>query len=289
MSAKERKGIVQMAICAVLWSISGVFIKMIPWNALVLAGFRSLIGASVLALYLLLSHRRFILTKRSLRLALTIPLTSICFMFANKLTTAANAIVLQYTAPVFLLIYEWFFHQKRFRMMDYLAVFLTMLGVALFFFDQLEGGAVLGNILAIFAGAAFAGTMFCVATVDEDARLNGLMQGHTLTALIGVPFLFVFGAPVGLQSLGALAVLGIFQLGLAYVLYGLAATNSTPLALTLLAALEPILNPVWVALFVGEVPGPTALAGGVLVLVSVTLWCVWDVRGKNQTARAQTI
>ena len=287
MQPSERKGIAQMALCAVLWSISGVLIKLVPWNALILAGARSLIGSAVIFLYIALSRRRFVLNRGTLRLAVMIPAMSISFVFANKMTTAANAIVLQYTAPVFLLGYEWLFHGKRFRRGDYIAVVLTMAGVALFFFDQLAGGALWGNLLAIVAGAFFAATLFCSGTVNENERLNGLAQGHLLTALVGLPFLLAYPAPASAPALLALGVLGVLQLGIPYVLYGLAASHCAPLALTLLAALEPILNPVWVFLFVGEAPGRTALLGGVLVFVSVTLWCIWDARQKACAAPLQ--
>ncbi len=285
MIVMERKSIIQMALCAMLWSIAGVFIKLIPWNGMVIAGVRSLICAAVFIVYMAVTRRRFVFNAATLRLAVTVPATCLCFMMANKLTTAANAIVLQYIAPVFLIAYESVFHHKRFRKGDYIAVLCTMAGVALFFLDQLKGGALLGNVLAILAGAFFAGTMFTVAGTDENGRLSGLLQGHALTALIGLPFLFVYGAQPSATATVAILVLGVFQLGIPYILYGLAASGCTPLALTLLAALEPILNPLWVFLFIGEAPGRTALLGGLLVIASVTLWCIWDVRAKAALAK----
>jgi drug/metabolite transporter (DMT)-like permease len=281
MISMERKSIIQMTLCAVLWSIAGLFIKLVPWNGMVIAGVRSLICAAVFILYMAVTRRRFVFTRATLRLALTIPATSLCFMMANKMTTAANAIVLQYVAPVFLIAYESVFHHKRFRKGDYVAVLCTMAGVALFFLDQLKGGAVVGNILAVLAGAFFAATMFTIGGVNEEGRMSGLLQGHLMTALIGLPFLFVYGAQPTPTALIAILVLGVLQLGIPYILYGLAAGGCTPLALTLIAALEPILNPLWVFLFIGEAPGRTALFGGLLVIVSVTLWCVWDVKTKG--------
>ena len=286
MVATQRKSILQMTLCAVMWSIAGVFIKQIPWNAMVIAGIRSLIAALIFFGYIKISHHRLIFNRNTVRLAVTVPATCICFMLANKLTTAANAIVLQYTAPVFLITYEFLFHKQRFRGGDYWAVALTMAGVTLFFFDQLAGGAVAGNLLAILAGAFFAGTMFNIATMDEDARINGLMQGHLLTALIGLPFLLVYDTPLSFVAVSSVLILGVFQLGIPYILYGLAAGGCSALALTLLAALEPILNPLWVFLFIGERPGRTALFGGLLVLVSVTLWCIWDARQKTKNIPA---
>ncbi|HNW87318.1 MAG TPA: DMT family transporter [Candidatus Limiplasma sp.] len=289
MKSTERKGILQMALCSVLWSISGVFIKLIPWNGLVLSGIRSLICALVFAVYLIATRRPFILNPKTLRLAVLNGLMCTLFVLANKLTTAANAIVLQYTAPVFLLLFETVFRKKRFRAGDYLAVALTMTGIALFFFDKLDSGALLGNLLAIVAGALFAATMLAVETLDENARLSGLAQGHFLAALVSVPFLLHYGAPMVGYALPAILILGIFQLGIPYILYGLAASHCAPLTLTLLAALEPILNPVWVFLFVGEAPGSTALFGGVLVIVSVTLWCIWDAKQKARSVAAANL
>lgn len=287
MISMNRKSIIQMALCAVMWSIAGVFIKMIPWNGMVIAGIRSLICSLVFVVYMLATRRRFVISAATLRLAIMVPATSLCFMMANKLTTAANAIVLQYIAPVFLIAYESFFHKKRFRGGDYIAVLFTMAGVTLFFLDQLKDGALLGNVLAILAGAFFAGTMFTIAGTDENGRLSGLLQGHLLTALIGLPFVFVFGAQLTATAVTSVLILGVFQLGIPYILYGLAASGCSPLALTLLAALEPILNPLWVFLFIGEAPGRTALFGGLLVIVSVTLWCVWDARLKSKTVAVQ--
>ena len=284
MVIMQQKSTLQMALCAIMWSSAGILIKLVPWNAMVIAGIRSLICAGVFALYMAVARRRFVISAATLRLALTVPATCLCFMLANKMTSAANAIVLQYTAPVFLLLYSYLFQKQRFRGGDYLAVLCTMVGVGLFFLDQLSGGAIYGNLLAIAAGACFAGTMYCTATVDEDARLSGLMQGHLLTALIGLPFLLVYDTAFTPSAMLAVLILGVFQLGIPYILYGLAASGCTPLALTLLAALEPILNPIWVFLFVGEAPGRTALIGGAVVLVSVSLWCIWDARLKSGAA-----
>ena len=176
------------------------------------------------------------------------------------------------------------FRHKRFRKGDYLAVLLTMAGVTLFFMDQLAGGALVGNILGICAGAFFAGTMFSVEGITENERLSGLAQGHLLTAVIGIPFMFLYPTPFHLTAVSSILILGIFQLGIPYILYGLAASHCTPLMLTLLAAIEPVLNPVWVYLFVGEAPGKTALFGGVLVILSITLWCIWDTRQHKKLA-----
>lgn len=273
-----RRGVAYMAITAVLWSIGGVFIKMIPWHPMVLAGLRGLVAALVMALCQVLSKNRIRFDRKTTVQALFVCGTAISFIIANKLTTAANAIVLQYTAPIFLLLYSGLIRRQRFRPGDYVVVAATVGGIALFFFDQLSGGGMIGNLIGVLSGMGFAGTMIVTAGATDERRVNGLMQGHFFTALVGLPFVFFFPPTLGALPVAALFILGIFQLGLPYVLFAKAAGVCSALTCTLLSALEPMLNPVWVFLYNGEAPGPTALLGGAIVVASVTLWCVYDAR-----------
>ncbi|MDO4572943.1 MAG: DMT family transporter [Clostridia bacterium] len=268
----------QMLLCALLWSLGGLFIKLSPWHGLVLAGGRSLLAALVLAAYLIARRRPFLLNRRTLGVAVTLSGTFFSCVMATKLTTAANAIVLQYSVPVFILLYGTLFQRKRFRLADWLVVPVTLGGVALFFFDQLDGGRLLGNLIGLLAALFFTGCFLTSEAAGEDERMNGIFQGQLLTALIGLPFAFVFGMELSLPAIGGAAVLGILQIGLPYILYALALRGCPPLACSLLAVIEPLLNPVWVALFYGETPGPFALAGGLVVIAAVTLWCVYNER-----------
>ncbi|NLB90130.1 MAG: EamA family transporter, partial [Clostridiales bacterium] len=278
MRPTAKHGALEMALCAVLWSISGVFIKQIPWNPMVIAGFRALLAAGVLFIYMKVKKFPFIVSYRVFVIGSFLCMNNFLIMAANKLTTAANAIVLQYTAPVFLLIYEAFINRQPIRKGDVIAVTVTLSGIILFFFDQLAPGAMLGNILAVLAGVAFAGMMASTGGVTNHTRMSGLVAGQLATAVIGIPFIFFFGAPLTFPAVGSILVLGIFQVGIPYILYNLATQTCSPIACSLLAALEPILNPVWVFLFVGEIPGKTALWGGVLVVLSISCWSIWDYR-----------
>jgi len=280
------KGVSYMAACAVLWSTAGVLIKLLPWNPMVIAGLRSLIAAGAVGVYFLARRERPVFSRRTLAIALSVSLTFFCFMAANKLTTAANAIVLQYSAPVFLLIYEAAFKKQKFHWMDYLVVALTLGGIALFFLDQLDAGSLLGNIIAIFAGITFAAMFISSGGVTQTVRMSGILQGHLIAAIVGIPMLLFFDTPFTAQSWLVILFLGIFQLGIPYVLYALAAKNCPPLTCTLISALEPLLNPLWVFLFVGEKPGIWALIGGAVVIVSITGWCVWDGKRKGEEVPA---
>ena len=126
---KEQIGILQMVACAVLWSTAGIFIKLLPWNGFAVASLRSLIAGITIAVYMGYKRYPFVFNRRTLLAGVLAGFTYVCFALANKLTTAANAIVLQFTAPVFILIYSGLFFRQKIRRAD-LAVVLIVLGVA---------------------------------------------------------------------------------------------------------------------------------------------------------------
>lgn len=275
MSPKN-KAIVQMLICATLWSTGGIFIKLIPWHPMAIAGWRSLVAVLVVMAFLKIRKMPFRINRHAVINGVLMSLTFLCFVVANKLTTAANAIVLQFTAPVFLMVYSVILFKEKFRKADALAVLLTLGGISLFFFDQLQPGFLLGNCIAVVAGACMAGMYLSVGRADEPTRMGGMMLGHLFTAAVGIPFTFFTDTPVSTVPVLCILGLGIIQLGIPYILLILSSENCPPLACSLLGAMEPLLNPVWVFLFNGEAPGVFALIGGVVVIASVTIWCIWQ-------------
>ena len=281
-----------MVVTAIMWSIGGIFIKLISWNPFLIAGVRSVISGSILAVYMAKSHVSFKLNRYSFLAGIGLGFSATLFTIANKLTTAANAIVLQYTAPIFILILlAVFFHQKMVKR-EVVVVLITMIGMVLFFFDQLSPGNILGNIFGILAGI-FLALMFVMVGKggdDDGTRMSGILIAHSITFLIGVPtgLIATFMAagsgvlegaaatsPLGLEIL-YVVILGVFQLGIPYVLYGIASKDCPPLACSLIGMLEPLLNPVWVAIFIGEVPGMFALVGAVIIIGTVTWWCIQE-------------
>ncbi len=261
-----------MLICAALWSTAGIFIKQIPWNPFAIAGARSAVAAIVAAVYIRARRLPFLINRRTLLPAAFMAATYICFVAANKLTTAANAIVLQFTSPVFILLVSAVFLKKRFSRGDVLAVVFTLLGISLFFFDQLSPGRMFGNVVGILAGAAMAVMYVTTGEVNEAERMNAVFLAQVFTLLVGLPF-FVLTKPVlSFTPLLCIVLLGVFQLGLPYILYAEALEQCTPLACCLLGAIEPLLNPLWVLIFDGEKPGVFALAGGAVVIVTIVVW-----------------
>lgn len=282
---KQRIAIMQMTLCATLWSIAGIFIKLIDWNPFAIAGVRSLFAALAVAAYMLAAKQKIIVSKAVLINMVFLVGTFLSFVSANKLTTAANAIVLQYTSPVFIVILSALFLRQRFRLSDIITVTVALGGISIFFIESLDQGQLLGNMLGILAGVFMACMFIAVGKTDKEEKMSGILFGHLLTALIGVPFLFFSNNTISKVSVSSIIILGILQLGVPYILFGLASEHCPPLACCLIAAVEPLLNPVWVLIFDGERPGVCSVIGGIIVISAVTVQCI--LQDKYAALRAE--
>ena len=271
---KKTKAMLLMIVCAVLWSTAGIFIKLINWNPFIISGLRGLISAAVLAIYMESQGIHIKVRRNSIMAAIGLGGSATLFTVANKLTTAANAIVLQFTNPVFILIIFAVFFGRKLKRYDIITVIVIMAGIALFFFDQLTPGRLAGNLLGIAAGILLAVMYVFTGESGEDDDLR----------MTGIPFMVIYTPEaVTMTEILAILALGIFQLGLAYVLYCIASKDCKPLACSLIGALEPLLNPVWVFIFDGEAPGIFALTGGAVVIATICIWCVLDSRNEVKT------
>ena len=283
---KENRAMIEMLTCAALWSIAGIFMKLIPWNGFAVASIRSLIAGLTFVVYMLVSRCRFIFNKKTILSGILTGCVYTCFAVANKLTTAANAIVLQFTSPVFIVIFSAIFFGQKIKRNDMYVVVATLIGIALFFFDQLQPGYILGNIVAIAAGIFMAGMFMVVGNLEGDQRFSAVLVGQIFTFLVGLPFVIATKPEFTTTATVSILILGIFQLGTSYILYVRASKYCPPLACCLLSALEPLLNPVWVFLFNGERPGFFALVGAVIVVVSITVWCIADQKSEKNEINA---
>ena len=284
----KRKAILQMLICATLWSTGGIFIKLIPWNSFVIAGWRSLVSFGTVMFFLRLFKIKYKFGRSSVIMGIFMCLTFFAFVTANKLTTAANAIVLQFTAPLFIMAFSAVLFHEKFRRADIAAVLISLCGIALFFFDRLKGGYLLGNIVAILSGVFMAIMYISIGKADEESRMGGMLLGHLFTAAVGIPVTFFVSTPVSAGAILCILALGVIQLGIPYILLTLSSKNCPPLACSLLGAIEPLLNPVWVFLFNGEAPGAFSLAGGFVVIVTITLWCIWQNKHPSSKSEADS-
>ena len=188
------------------------------------------------------------------------------------MTTAANAIVLQYIAPAFVMIISVLFLKQKLKKMEVVVVASTFVGIVLFFMDEIDFGGMIGNLIAICSGLFMAIMFVFNGRLNLDARMTGILIAHLLTAIVGLPIGFMtYETNIIIQDIVLILILGIVQLGVPYVLYALAASKISPLSCSLIGMIEPLLNPLWVALFYGEVPGIFALIGGIVVITSVII------------------
>lgn len=267
MMNDQTKGNLYILLTALLWSTGGILIKFIPGSAIAINGARSLVALVFFILYkrgIKIKTNRYILAA-----ALCLVLTNLLYVTANKMTTAANAIVLQYTAPIFVLIWNGIYHKERPDKRQTAVVLMAFLGMVLFFFDQLDGGQFMGNLIAIGAGLAFSGVFF-INSLPEASSEDSSMIAFFISFVISIPFLKEVGY-MDQRALLALLILGVFQVGLAYVLFAKGAKLTSPVSASLIGLLEAILNPVWVFLIYGEKVGKFALLGAVIILLAV-IW-----------------
>lgn len=280
------RGILEVLLGSALWSIAGIFMKQIPWSGFAIAGLRSLLAGSVAAAYMAIRKERFSICAKSVFGAVMLCATMVLFSVANKMTTAANAIVLQYTSPIWVMILSAVFLKEKTCKADKLAVILSFAGIALFFADGLSAGNMLGNVIALGSGLTFSCYYLSLGDCGENVRMSTIVMANALTFLIGIPFLLTTQPVFTGRIVLYLVILGIFQLGIPYILLAHGAGWCSPLVCSLLGALEPLLNPVWVAIFDGEKPGIVALFGGIIVIVTIVVWTIYKEK-KAQTEAAE--
>jgi len=256
-----------LVLTAVLWSTSGLMIKMVRWNPVALAGTRSVFAAILMWGY----TKKPKLNRSGWQwgAAAAYAATVILFVTANKMTTSANAILLQYTAPIYVVFFAWLFLGERTTRLDWLTIIVVFLGMGLFFKEELAPGALWGNILAVLSGVTFALTAVLLRKQKEAKPVESVLLGNMITVLIALPWIFKGPFPDAKGWL-ALVFMGFFQIGLSYILYSIALQHVSAIEGVLAPLIEPILNPVWVLIFTGEKPGVWALLGGAIVLAAVT-------------------
>ncbi|HXV21684.1 MAG TPA: DMT family transporter [Desulfuromonadales bacterium] len=263
---QRQTAVLMLVGAALFWSTGGFLIKWVDWHPLAISGMRSAIGAAVL--FAVFRPRRFTWSWLQLGAAVAYAATVTLFVVANKATTAANAILLQYTAPVHVALFgAWFLGEKP-RRLDWLTLLLVLGGMVLFFLEDLSATGMWGNLAALASGLSFAWLALFLRRQKEGSPVESILLGNLLAALIGLPFMLQ-SSPTEAGWLG-LTLLGVFQVGLPYALFARAIREVTALEAMLIPAIEPVLNPLWVLLLLGEAPGGLALVGGAVILSAVT-------------------
>jgi DME family drug/metabolite transporter len=267
---------------AILWSTGGLFIKATHLSAFELSFGRSLLAAITIAL--LTRREGFGINKITAITSILYAALLILFVLATKLTTAANAIFLQYTAPVYVLVLEPLFYQEKFRLRDLGTVAACVVGMSLFFVGKLRPEDVSGNLLALASGVCFALFFLLMrhAKTRDVNRASATIYGNLIGVLVCAPA-FVSAMRRGISGVdfACIAYLGIVQLGLAYLLFTSAmARGVRSIDASIIGYIEPVLNPVWVFLFIGERPSGWALVGGAIIIASVLVHTIGQARAR---------
>jgi len=272
--SERRKAILYLVITAILWSSSGLFVKILDWQPVAILAGRSFFAAIVFLIYLRRIPTRFGLWQ--ILAASMFILTQFLFITSTKLTTAANSIFLQYTAPIYVvLLGYWFLGEKPSRT-DWLAMLVIFAGLTLFFADKLSPEGFYGNLLAILSGVTSAIMMVSFRAQKDGNPAESNLIAFLVTATFGLPF--VLKETWTVNSILILAFLGVVQIGFAFIFFTKGIKHIPALEANLIGTLEPVLNPIWVFLFYGESMGRFALVGGLVVLGGVILSAVGSAK-----------
>ena len=298
---KEHRFAGQLAILAAafLWSTSGLFIKLLDWHPIVIAGTRSFLAVLFLLIVRLVSpppkgtkNRAFPLWACAFSFAFTV----ITYVYALKLTTAANTILLQYGAPVWAALLGWYFVKEKPHWEQWGALALVMAGLLLFFRGGLGQGAFLGNILAIVSGILLGAHSVFLRMLKDGHPMDALLLSHVIIAVISIPFIFLYPPNFTPSTILPILYMGIIQMGVASLFFSYGIKRTTAIQAMLTAIIDPILNPVWVLIVLGEKPSLWALLGGAIIITSVVASSVIGMRrgtvdaegaGSRRTGRSQ--
>jgi drug/metabolite transporter (DMT)-like permease len=274
----HRKAVGFLLLAALGWSLAGVLFKLVDWPPLAAAGGRGLVSA--LFLIAVCGRKlRFTWSPLQLGTAFVYAGCTVLFAIANKMTTAANAILLQYTAPVWIALFGAWLLNERATRADWLTIAASFAGMALFLYEGLQLNNLAGILVALASGIFFAAMIMLLRKQKDGSPIESIILGNLLGFVISLPVMWTAGVP-STGSITALVVLGVVQLGIPYLLYARAIPHVTALEGALIPVIEPILNPVWVMLFIGERPSPLALLGGAIVVGAVTWRAIDSIRDR---------
>lgn len=288
-------GTVYVLLSAICFSTGGVLIKLIPWSSMTIQGIRSIFSILVVGGYMLLRRQKFVWNKTVFWGAVCNTVMAFSFVAATKLTTAANAIVLQFTEPIFVILLMWLIYKKKPGKDALIACTVVFAGILCFFFESLGAGQMAGNLLAILSGLTYALVMMMKKFEGADFE-SSLIVSNIISAVVGIPMYVRDFAPAGgdalFGQLGAagkdawffMLLLGVVQFGFSYIFLSKGLDYVSPVTASLTSTIEPILNPVLVAIFYGEQIGAAAVVGAVLVVGAAA---VYNVRQSMQTEESE--
>ncbi|MCL2154291.1 MAG: DMT family transporter [Leptospirales bacterium] len=267
---RSQIGIMAMAATAFLWSIAGLFIKVIDWNPYAIAGFRSLIASLVVLIYL--KKPQFNFSYPQIAAAVANAITMLLFVIANKTTTAANAILLQYIAPILTAFIGAILLKERTQIEHWLGFTIAAIGMLIMFIGKLSGGQMLGNAIALTSAVTFSLFFVFMRMQKDNSPFESILLSHWITAGICLIIsLFMPSPNFTLKSIGAIVILGVIQIGITSILFSIAIKRITAVSANIIAIIEPVFNPLWVFIVLNESPEINAVIGGIIIVSAVTV------------------
>jgi drug/metabolite transporter (DMT)-like permease len=265
---EHQKGIIAVLIAAVLWSSGGILIKLVTLHPMQISFFRGIFAALVFAI--IFRKKAFIFNGMTFINGIFYAAILILFVIATKLTTAANAIFLQYTAPIYVLVFEPLINKTEFKRINVITIFVCFVGMILFFMGELSFTHIEGNIVALLSGIAFASFLIGMRNNKHEYQFSTIFYGNIMITLVCIPTL---GSLYTLTMADFLMVafLGIFQIGIAYAIFTYGLKRVFAIEASLIGMVEPVLNPVWVLIWYGEIPSFPAIIGGVIIISAIAL------------------
>lgn len=278
--------VVFVLIAVLLWSTGGLFIKLTTLDAYQVTFFRSLFAA--ITVLLLTRKHGLKIDAFGIFASIIYALLLFLFVWATKMTTAANAIFLQYTAPIYILVLAPFVIGEKFHVRDLITVVIVLAGMSLFFVGQLRLEDYQGNIAALCSGVLLGLYIMLLRhpRADNLSPVITVIYGNFLLALVNAPSGISAIPSMSLLDWFAVSFLGIVQIGISYILFIKGVRGGTrPLDASLIGFIEPLLNPVWVFLFVGERPSQWALLGGAIIVTAIAVHTLRQYAGENRVTR----
>ncbi len=254
--------------------------KMIPWNPLAINGARNLIACVVIGIYLLVTRHKLKINPTVLLGAVSLAGVTTMYAIANKLTTAGNTIILQYTAPIWIMVMMYLFFHKKPNRTGIISILIVFAGILCFFFEGLSTGKWLGDLVALLSGVFYAG-VFMLNSFEKGDALSSVFLGQLICGIVLSP-LMRYEADFSTPVLLSVFFLGAVQVGLAYIFFTTGTKIMDPLTASIINALEPILNPVLVAIFYGERLGRLSLAGAVIVICGILYYNVKEAMASTE-------
>ena len=264
----HKKAIAITCFVALMWSLAGFNIKMIEWSPYAIAAGRSLVAVILLAPMVLRKGFQKI-DRYVIGGAICYAAFNYCFITSTTLTSSAIAIMMQYTAPIYVALLSWLFLRERVGWADIISVGFVFLGMIFFFLDSNSGGSLKGNIVSIFNGITFAGISIFLRLQKDGNPALSMYLGNVISAVAGLPIMWNAGMPDTI-SLLFLLLAGLL-VAVSYTLYAKASTGLSALETVLIPIIDPVMNPEWVFLFLDERPGALTIVGAAVILVSVTI------------------